>query len=86
MSKNTRGLIIRERREKRKKKKKKTEIKFFFPFLSFVLTMAEEKNKSLQQWITDNSGVFTKLITFTVALFAFPILTFFYTVHNWFEG
>jgi hypothetical protein len=48
--------------------------------------MAEEKNKSLQQWITDNSGVFTKLITFTIALFALPILTFFYTVHNWFEG
>ncbi|CAO3699968.1 unnamed protein product [Rhizopus stolonifer] len=48
--------------------------------------MADETPKTLNAWIAENSGVFVKLMTFTAALFGFPILTFFLTLHSWFEG
>lgn len=46
----------------------------------------ENKNISMQLWISKNAGVFVKLMTFTAAIIAFPIVTFFLTLHSLFEG
>jgi hypothetical protein len=40
----------------------------------------------LYVWISQNVNVLTKLFVFTAALFAFPILTFFATLHTLFDG
>jgi hypothetical protein len=37
-------------------------------------------------WISQNLNVLIKLFVFTAALFAFPILTFFLTLHSLFDG
>lgn len=41
---------------------------------------------SLHSWIGENSSVLVKLMVFTAALFAFPIVTFFATLHSLFDG
>jgi ABC-type Fe3+ transport system permease subunit len=41
---------------------------------------------ALYTWISVNLDVIYKLVFFTAALFAFPILTFFITLHSLFEG
>ncbi|KAK4521861.1 uncharacterized protein ATC70_004399 [Mucor velutinosus] len=41
---------------------------------------------SLHSWIGENSGVLVKLMVFTAALFAIPIVTFFTTLHSLFDG
>ncbi|OBZ90410.1 Vacuolar ATPase assembly integral membrane protein vma-21 [Choanephora cucurbitarum] len=46
----------------------------------------KQETVSLQVWMNDNMDVLVKLIVFTAALFAFPILTFFLTLHSLFEG
>ncbi|KAI9358842.1 hypothetical protein BD770DRAFT_387066 [Pilaira anomala] len=37
-------------------------------------------------FISQNAGMLVKLLSFSAALFAFPILTFFCTLHSLFEG
>lgn len=37
-------------------------------------------------YISNNAGTLVKLATFSAALFAFPIVTFFLTLHSWFDG
>ncbi|CAO3643053.1 unnamed protein product [Mucor fragilis] len=44
------------------------------------------ENASLHQWIGENSSVLVKLMVFTAALFAIPIVTFFTTLHSLFDG
>jgi hypothetical protein len=40
----------------------------------------------LHAWISQNLDVLVKLMVFTAALFAFPIVTFFVTLHSLFDG
>ncbi|KAG2206108.1 hypothetical protein INT47_003757 [Mucor saturninus] len=40
----------------------------------------------LHVFIGQNAGVITKLLGFSAALFAFPIVTFFLTLHSLFDG
>ncbi|KAI8355139.1 hypothetical protein BD560DRAFT_407260, partial [Blakeslea trispora] len=51
-----------------------------------MTSQTEQETVSLQVWMNDNMGVLVKLIVFTAALFAFPILTFFLTLHSLFDG
>lgn len=37
-------------------------------------------------FVSQNAGMLVKLLSFSAALFAFPILTFFCTLHSLFEG
>jgi hypothetical protein len=37
-------------------------------------------------YLGNNAGTLVKLATFSAALFAFPIVTFFLTLHSWFDG
>ncbi|KAL9548139.1 hypothetical protein MBANPS3_005820 [Mucor bainieri] len=41
---------------------------------------------SFHSWIGENSAVLVKLMVFTAALFAVPIVTFFATLHTLFDG
>lgn len=47
---------------------------------------ASEASTSLHAWISQNLDVLVKLMVFTAALFAFPIVTFFVTLHSLFDG
>lgn len=40
----------------------------------------------LYTWISNNLHIIYKLVFFTAALFAFPILAFFLTLHSLFDG
>ncbi|CAO3625997.1 unnamed protein product [Mucor hiemalis] len=42
--------------------------------------------KTIQEFISRNAGTMVKLSVFSAALFAFPILTFFCTLHSLFHG
>ncbi|KAI8646133.1 hypothetical protein BD408DRAFT_410734 [Parasitella parasitica] len=41
---------------------------------------------SLHAYVAENSDVLVKLMVFTAALCAFPIVTFFMTLHSLFDG
>lgn len=47
---------------------------------------ASEASPLLHVWISQNLDVLVKLMVFTAALFAFPIVTFFVTLHSLFDG
>lgn len=47
---------------------------------------ASEASPLLNVWISQNLDVLVKLMVFTAALFAFPIVTFFVTLHSLFDG
>jgi hypothetical protein len=40
----------------------------------------------VHEFIAQNAGTMVKLATFSAALFAFPIVTFFVTLHSLFDG
>lgn len=42
--------------------------------------------KSIQEFIGRNAGTMVKLSVFSASLFAFPIVTFFCTLHSLFDG
>ncbi|KAI7906066.1 uncharacterized protein BX663DRAFT_498663 [Cokeromyces recurvatus] len=46
----------------------------------------EKEFPSLSVWVGNNSAVLVKLAVFTVALFALPIVTFYLTLHRFFDG
>lgn len=54
-----------------------------------TLTAQQQKVEdlgSIHVWISQNLNVLVKLFIFTAALFVFPILTFFLTLHSLFDG
>ncbi|KAI8088378.1 hypothetical protein BDF21DRAFT_217530 [Thamnidium elegans] len=50
------------------------------------LTRNQEEMAPIHAFIAKNAGMLVKLMTFSAALLAFPILTFFCTLHTLFEG
>ncbi|KAI8064304.1 uncharacterized protein B0P05DRAFT_554898 [Gilbertella persicaria] len=53
---------------------------------SAVKQEEQQETVSIYAWVNDNLNVLVKLMVFTAALFAFPILTFFLTLHSLFDG
>lgn len=51
-----------------------------------VVSQQEQEMTSIQEFIGRNAGTMVKLSVFSAALFAFPIVTFFCTLHSLFDG
>lgn len=82
-----------------RKNKNKTPIKvtlvsllFLRVFFFIIYTMSSSSSSSVAEttpvhvFIGQNAGMLVKLLGFSAALFAFPILTFFMTLHSLFDG